>query len=35
MKILLTSIILYKIRKKAIDQGFNFKINTKILACYV
>lgn len=31
----LTSIALYKIRKKAIDWGFNPKIDSKILASYV
>ena len=31
----LTSIVLYKIRKRAIDWGFNLKIDSKILASYV
>lgn len=36
MKIIsLTFVVLYKIRKRAIDQGFNSKIDFKILASYV
>ncbi len=31
----LTSKILYNIRKKAIDRGYNPKVNAKILASYV
>lgn len=36
MKIIsLTFIALYKIRKKAINQSFNFKIYSKILTSYI
>ena len=31
----LTSVALYKIRKRAINRGFNPKIDSKILASYV